>query len=219
LTTGRPPRLPACACLVVWGAELVTLAEATVWYHDWLLDYLEGPDGSYISAKSMADRLKGKVSMRTVEQARVRLGKLGLYYTFRRAGGREYGRVCVLPPGCVPKTNKAAQAMAPLLDDHIRSTEGSTTIASSVLSTRTLGTVTDVPSGDSSVCDEGGKGGEIPLSSNPLSERQLSSAVEVPENREVNNLTNSEQNRRVGETTDMWLARLASDSRTRKATA
>jgi hypothetical protein len=205
---GRPRRLPSCACLVIWGAATISLAEATVWYHDWLLDYLEGPDGSYIGAQSMADRLKGKVSKRTVEQARVRLGNLGLYHTFRRAGCREFGRVCTLPTQCEPKNNKDAPAKALLLDQHVRSIEGTPTTVPRLLPDRTENTPTVVPDSASSTRVEGGKGGVVPLTLSSLSERQLSPAVVVKEVREIAHAT-EEVKRRPGEATGAWLERLS----------
>lgn len=208
----RPRRLPASATLVVWGSERLTLAEKTIWYHDWLMDYLEGPDGSYIGAKSMAARLGGSVTQRTVEQVRWKLGQFGLYFTFRRQGCREYGRVCTLPPTAVAKTNKAAPALYAVLDRYLALHEHTMGIEPGLQPemnpTRPVSTSQVEPRSDSSLRGEGGKGGEAPLSSRSLSVRQLSSAVVVKENREVAHATGEEQ-RRPGETTMAWLERLA----------
>lgn len=202
----RPRRLPASATLVVWGARRLFLTEKVVWYHDWLMDYLEGPDGSYMSAKSMSERLGQDVSPRTVEQARWFLGKHGLYFAFKREGSHQMGRVCTLPEECTARSNKAAPAMALILDRRLpeRSSMGN---VPDILPPQSNGTAGNEPRSGSSVRVEGGRGEGSTPSSGSLPERQLFSAV-VVENREVAHAP--ERGKRLpGETAAAWMERLA----------
>lgn len=117
--TDRPRKLSPICTLVVWGAHDLTLGEAVVWYHDWALDQ-GGPDGAYISHKSMEARLGGKLTAATISKVRQRLKSLGLHQSLTRQDARNVGWVSILPPQCQPHTYRDVPVMATTLDQYLR---------------------------------------------------------------------------------------------------
>lgn len=117
--TDRPRKLSPICTLVVWGARGLTLGEKVVWYHDWALDQ-GGADGSYISHKSMAERVGESLTAATVERARQRLKRLGLHQPLRRVDARNVGWVSTLPATCIATKPGDAPRLAVLLDQHIK---------------------------------------------------------------------------------------------------
>ena len=116
----RPPKLPAIALGVLWGCQELTLGEAVVCYHDWVLDQ-GGPDGAYISHESLSARLGGKLKAGTISRLRQRLKRLTLHDTIRRRDARNLGWVLTLPRGCVPRTYHEIPSLAVALGQHLRS--------------------------------------------------------------------------------------------------
>jgi hypothetical protein len=73
---------------IPWGAK-------AVFVEDWILD--RGPEGAWISAAHLAERLG--MSTRNVELHRRRLRELGFYVVIPRHGGRTDGWIPTLPLG------------------------------------------------------------------------------------------------------------------------
>lgn len=117
--TTRPARLPMSHTFVVWASRPdrggLTLGEKVIWYQSWALD--RGPEGCYMGAASLAERLGMEV--RSVEQLRYRLRKLGLLASFARPGARQPGWVALLPGSCCPTSPQAAGKEAARLAEEL----------------------------------------------------------------------------------------------------
>ncbi len=114
----RPPKLPATAVNVVWASRLLNLSQKIVWYQDWCLDQ-GGPDGSYVSHKSMEARLGGSLTAGTIETTRQWLKRHVLHEPLRRRDARNLGWISTLPIQCVPRTYHDVAACAAALDVYL----------------------------------------------------------------------------------------------------
>lgn len=104
---------------VIWGCRSLTLGEAVVCYHDWLLDQGDA-DGSYISHASMAARLGDKLTAATISRIRQRLKRLTLHEPLGRPNARNVGWVTTLHRQFIPRNYREIPGLCIALEGHLQ---------------------------------------------------------------------------------------------------
>jgi len=102
-------KLPYSASRIIKASRALDAMEKLVWLEDQIFD--RGPDGAYISAGTLAQRLG--CSRETIERARRTLKALELHGSVQRQRGETASWFCTMPADCIP-------AIKPAIDDVIR---------------------------------------------------------------------------------------------------
>lgn len=123
-----PERLFESATLVVWACAELTEGQRILWYHTWRMDKgLEraARDRCYMGAASMGRRIA--IASGTVADYWSLMARMGLILPFARPEGRNFGRIAILPPACMPRSQEMAdvageeaERLAGLLAVHLR---------------------------------------------------------------------------------------------------